>query len=186
MQHQPNKATESLRPMPTPEFPWSVIAPYLFDWQGETYSVTVDYYSKFLEVDKLMNTSSESIGALKDQICHHGIPEQLHTDNSPQYTSQDFATFCKSYGIEHTTSSPDSHSLMEKQKGQFRQLKGYGTRVKTKLLHFWTIALPLLASSWAVISSAIHGTATKEQDSCDKRTPQTSSHRPPRGQMKTE
>ena len=102
--YQNKQQTESLRPTLIPEFPWSVIASDLFDWQGETYAVTVDYYSKFLEVDKLMNASSESvIDALKDQICRHSIPEQLRTDNGPQYTSQDFAAFCKSCGIKHTT-----------------------------------------------------------------------------------
>ena len=97
---------QSLRRTPTPEFAWSVIASDLYAWQGETYAVTVDYCSKFPEVDKPMNASNKSvIGALKDQICRHGISEQLHTDNGPQFMSQDFAAFSKSYGIKHTTSS---------------------------------------------------------------------------------
>ena len=63
---------------------------------------------------------------------------------------------------------------MEQRKGQLGQLKGYGARVKTKLLLYPTRELR------AVTSSPVHGAATKEQDFCDKRTRQTSSHRPPK------
>ena len=36
----------------------------------------------------------------------HGIPEVLHSDNGPQYTSAQFAMFCTSWGISHETLSP--------------------------------------------------------------------------------
>ena len=34
----------------------------------------------------------------------------LQTDNGPQYSSYEFNTFCKQYGIEHETSSPHFQS----------------------------------------------------------------------------
>ncbi|XP_041350869.1 uncharacterized protein K02A2.6-like [Gigantopelta aegis] len=36
----------------------------------------------------------------------NGIPETLVSDNGPQYSSREFASFCKSWGITHVTSSP--------------------------------------------------------------------------------
>lgn len=40
---------------------------------------------------------------------HHstwGIPRELHPDNCTQFSSIDFADFCKNWGIQHITSSP--------------------------------------------------------------------------------
>ena len=36
----------------------------------------------------------------------HGIPDTLVTDNGPQYSSQEFSEFDKSYDFKHQTSSP--------------------------------------------------------------------------------
>ena len=36
----------------------------------------------------------------------HRIPEVLHYDSGPQYTSAQLAEFCTSWGITHETSSP--------------------------------------------------------------------------------
>ena len=46
----------------------------------------------------------------------HGIPKVLHSDNSPQYASAQFADFCISWGITHKTSSlhyPQSNGFTE-------------------------------------------------------------------------
>lgn len=51
-------------------------------------------------------TSSAIIYHLKSIFAEHGIPEELVTDNGPQYSSSEFATFCSQWGIKHTTSSP--------------------------------------------------------------------------------
>ena len=51
-------------------------------------------------------SSATTIKAMKSQVSHHGIPEKLRSDNRPQYSSREFAQFCKDYQIEHVTSSP--------------------------------------------------------------------------------
>ena len=67
----------------------------------------MDYYSKFIEVDKLENLSSAAtIDALKSQMSRHGIAEKLRSDNGTQFASREFALFCKDYQIDHYTSSP--------------------------------------------------------------------------------
>ena len=42
----------------------------------------------------------------KSIFARHGIPEQIISDNGPQYTSEAFKQFAKSYGFDHITSSP--------------------------------------------------------------------------------
>ena len=91
----------------TPDSPWSIVAADLFEIHGRQYLVTVDYYSKFLEVDYLSSLTSQNVIAkLKSQFARHGIPLKLVTDNEPQFASADFASFSKQWCFEHTTSAP--------------------------------------------------------------------------------
>jgi len=67
----------------------------------------VDYFSHYPEVIQLTSiTSSTVITALKSMFARHGIPETVHSDNGPQYSSQEFAEFVSSYEFNHITSSP--------------------------------------------------------------------------------
>ena len=43
---------------------------------------------------------------LKSQFGRNGIPNELISDNGPQYASSAFNDFTKSYGFVHTTSRP--------------------------------------------------------------------------------
>jgi len=105
--YQNQQPKEPMKPSKIPGLPWSEIASDLFDWKGDTYLLTIDYYSKFIEVDKLIDqSSSTTIDALKSQISRHGIPEILRTDNGPQFSSSEFHSFCDDYQIQHNTSSP--------------------------------------------------------------------------------
>ncbi len=96
-----------MKPSKVPELPWSELACDIFDFERQQYIVTIDYYSKFIEVDKLPDMSTAAVvDALKAQFCRHGIPEKMRTDNGPQYSSSEFNNFCKDYEIQHITSSP--------------------------------------------------------------------------------
>ena len=69
--------------------------------------MTSDYFSDFFELDHLRSTSSVYvIKKLKAHFARHGIPEQLVTDNGPQFTSRDFLKFSKEWDFDHRTSSP--------------------------------------------------------------------------------
>ena len=53
-----------------PQYPWQIVATYLFVWNGDDYLLVVDYYSRHWEVAKLSNTKSASIiGKLKGIFC---------------------------------------------------------------------------------------------------------------------
>ena len=105
--YQNKQGRETMKATKTPDLPWVQVASDIFDWKGEHYVLTVDYYSKFIEVDKLTDMSSQcTIETIKSQISRHGIPEVLRSDNGPQYASREFAKFCQDYEIQHVTSSP--------------------------------------------------------------------------------
>ncbi len=98
---------EPLLPTPFPEYPWQLVATDLFEQKGKQYLLVIDYFSLLPKVVQLQSTMSNSvISCLKCIFARHSIPEFLRSDNGPQYASKEFADFAKSYGFEHTTSSP--------------------------------------------------------------------------------
>ncbi|KAL2104348.1 hypothetical protein ACEWY4_001216 [Coilia grayii] len=91
---------QPLKPTETPKLPFEEVASDLFEFEGQQYILVVDYYSKFIEVNKLKDTRSRTvIETLKAQFGRHGIPATMRTDNGPQYSSKEFREFCKSYNI---------------------------------------------------------------------------------------
>ncbi|XP_033756234.1 uncharacterized protein K02A2.6-like [Pecten maximus] len=90
-----------------PNRPWSVISADIFQFQGHKYLVTIGHYSKWPELSKLDNMSNKNTMLyLKSQMSRYGIPDKLITDNGPQFANEEFKKFSKTYGFEHTTSSP--------------------------------------------------------------------------------
>ena len=105
--YQNKQQKEPLRPTITPDRPWAKAGVDLFEFGGHQYPLTIDYYSKYIEVDRLRDQSSrETIAALKAQFCRHGFPDVLRSDNGPQFSSEEFASFCAEWGMEYRTSSP--------------------------------------------------------------------------------
>ena len=52
------------------------------------------------------HTTTKTITTLRHMFATHDIPEQLVSDNGPQFTSAEFDEFVKANGIQHTRSSP--------------------------------------------------------------------------------
>ena len=64
---------------------------------------------------------------LKSILAENGIPETLISDNGLQYSSQEFAAFCKQWGIDHVTSSPlypQSNGFVERSVQTVKNLLG--------------------------------------------------------------
>ena len=78
----------------------------------------VDYYSRFLEIERLKDTLSYTVVKKTKAIySRHGIPEELVSDNGPQFISQEYKQFTSEWDILHTTSIPEypqSNGLAEK------------------------------------------------------------------------
>nr|XP_039248789.1 uncharacterized protein K02A2.6-like [Styela clava] len=105
--YQKALSKEPLNPSIPSTLPYQEIGTDLFEFQARNYVITVDYYSKFIEVDELRDISSKSvINALRSQFCRLGIPILIRSDTGSQYNSDEFRKSCKAYGIEHKMSSP--------------------------------------------------------------------------------
>ena len=68
--------------------------------------VAVDAHSKWPEVHLMKETTAaKMIDALRVMFSANGLPEQLVTDNGPQFIAEEFAMFAKLNGIKHIRSA---------------------------------------------------------------------------------
>ena len=71
------------------------------------YLLVVNAHSKWIEVIMMTSTSAEkTITELRKLFASYGLPEQLVTDNGPQFTSGEFDMFMKYNGIKHMFTAP--------------------------------------------------------------------------------
>ena len=80
----------------------------LFELDNLNYLIVVDYFSRYIEIAAMQKTikSHEVIRTLKAIFARQGIPEELRSDNGPQYASAEFTHFAKEWVFRHTTISP--------------------------------------------------------------------------------
>lgn len=106
-EHAKGNNKEPMIPVDIPDRPWAKVAVDLFELNHKHYMITVDYFSKWPEVVKLDNlTTNNVVCYLKSQFSRYGLPDVLISDNGPQFSSHEFKNFLADYGIEHSTSSP--------------------------------------------------------------------------------
>lgn len=69
---------------------WNKVSCDLFHLKGKQYLLTIDYYSKYIEVKDLGKdtTSLHVIEKLKGIFARHGIPLAGISDERPQFTSK--------------------------------------------------------------------------------------------------
>ena len=104
---------EPMLPHEIPQYPWQIVATDLFLWNDVNYIVVVDYYSRYWEIASLRSTTSTAvIEKLKQIFSRHGIPETVKSDNGPQYSSAEFATFATCWKFAHVTSVRNIHNQM--------------------------------------------------------------------------
>ncbi|XP_061185195.1 uncharacterized protein K02A2.6-like [Saccostrea echinata] len=91
----------------TPSRPWSIISADLFEFQGHSYLLCVDHFSKWPEFAKFeYQTSGNTILHLKSIFSRYGIPDKFISDNGPQFSSESFRQFSGDYSFIHVTTSP--------------------------------------------------------------------------------
>ena len=75
---QAKNASQPMQSHQIPNRPWSKIATDLFTLNSKTYITVVDYFSDFIEVSELQDTTPMSVTqALKDHLSRHGIPDTV-------------------------------------------------------------------------------------------------------------
>ena len=106
-EYQVVNTKEPFMPHTIPMRPWQYIASHLFEIDGKHYLLTVDRYSKYPVVDDIPDpVSSHDITEKMTMYCALlGRPDEIMTDNGPQYSGKPFNDFAKKWGITHTTSS---------------------------------------------------------------------------------
>jgi len=91
---QPMNHKEPMQTSKVPDRPWSRVAIDLFTLHKKEYVILVDYYSDFVEVQEIADTTSSTIiQLLKEQFSRHGIPDVFVSDNGSQLVSQEFRRF---------------------------------------------------------------------------------------------
>ena len=106
--NQSQPAVAPLHPWLWPDAPWRRIhidfaGPFL----GHMFFVVVDAHSKWPEVEIMKTTISEkTIQVLRNMFARHGLPEQLVSDNGPQFTSSEFKQFMHKNRVKHILSAP--------------------------------------------------------------------------------
>ena len=97
---------EPLLPHDIPEGPWRKLGIDYFTFDGNSYVLICDYFSKF----PFLYTAKTSFWSLRDRLIDlfsiEGYPDEIVSDNGPPFQSKEFAKFLSGLGIKHTTSSP--------------------------------------------------------------------------------
>ena len=98
---------EPMKSLPIPTRPWQIVSQDICELHKQSYLVTVCHFSDWIEVDKLEDTlSSTVIEKTKCHLARYGVPAICHTDNGPQFISNQYRKFSADYSFKHTTSSP--------------------------------------------------------------------------------
>ena len=88
--------------------PWQQIhVDFAGPFMNKMFFLVVDSQSKWLEVEIMLSTTSNAtIEKLRDMFARFGLPEQLVSDNGPQFISNEFSQFMKLNGIKHSLVVP--------------------------------------------------------------------------------
>ena len=90
-----------------PPHAWHTLGTDLFYWNKIDYLVIGDYFSKYLIMRRLPNSSThvviKELGLVFTEL---GRPFVLRSDNGPCYSSREFHNFLSFYQVDHITSSP--------------------------------------------------------------------------------
>ena len=133
----PSQRKEPLITTPLPERVWKIGAD-LCEHEGKQFLVVIYYYSRFPEVAYMSSTTSNAvINKLKDIFARQGVPDEIVSDNRPQFSFDQFRKFSREYAFKHTITSP----YYPEANGEAES----GVRIAKKILTQHDPFLPLMA-----------------------------------------
>ena len=114
-----NPPVAPLHPWIWPTQPWKrVHIDFAEPFKSHMFLVVIDAHSKWPEVKMMQSTTSQrTIEVLRELFSSYGLPEQVVSDNGPQFVSAEFETFMRNNGIKHIRCAPyhpSSNGLAER------------------------------------------------------------------------
>lgn len=109
-----------------PKDPWHRIhCDFAGPFMNHMFLIVVDASTKWPEIVIMKSTNADNtIKELRTIFSREGLPSIIVTDNGPQWTSSEFASFCKSNNINHVTTAayrPQSNGLAERMVQSFKK-----------------------------------------------------------------
>ena len=135
------------RPPPAPLHPWiwpdrpwqRVHLDFAGPFCDKMFLICVDAHSKWPEVIEMSKTTANrTIVELRRLFSAYGLPEQIVTDNGPQFTSDEFSLFLRTNGVKHIRCSPyhpASNGLAERFVRTFKEAMKAGRADSLPLQH---------------------------------------------------
>jgi len=141
----PNPESSRQNPWIWPSRPYQRIhIDYAGPFMGGNFLIVVDARSKWPEVIPMTSTTTTStITELRKLFSSYGIPDQLVSDNGPQFTSYEFQEFLSRNGVKHILSSPyhpssngEAERFVRTFKTAMRSMKSSSATFQQKLCRF--------------------------------------------------
>ena len=83
-----------LRNSDLPDRPWECVGADLFEFRSRDYLLTVDYYSRWIEVVKVVNSTAQNVvKKMKGMFARYGVRKVIRSDNGPCYKAREFTEF---------------------------------------------------------------------------------------------
>ena len=101
-------AAAPLHPWLWPSRPWQRIhTDFAGLFLGKMYLLVIDAHSKWGEVFQMtQTTTTKMLEVLRSLFASYGLPEQIVSDNGPQFVSEEFYQFMQGNGIHHIRCAP--------------------------------------------------------------------------------
>ncbi len=136
-----NPAPAPLHPWLWPAKPWQrVHMDFAGPFIGKTFLIAIDAHLKWAEVIETQTTTAgRTITELRRLFASYGLPEQIVSDNGPQFVSEEFALFLHMNGVKHIRSSlyhPSSNGVAERFVQTFKNAMKVGGDSPLPLAHW--------------------------------------------------
>ena len=107
IEKKPVQRKEPLLPSELPDRPSQKVGVDLCEYNKESYLVMEDYYSRYLKILYLPQTTSQTvISQLKTCFARYGVPNTVVSDNAQRFKSGELKRFSEEWNFNHVTSSP--------------------------------------------------------------------------------
>ena len=133
-------SSSPLHPWVWPSRPWQwVHVDFAGPFMGKMFFLVIDAHSKWGEIYPMtQTTTTKTIEIFRHLIAAYGLPEQVVSDNGPQFISDEFRHFTRGNGIRHIRCAPchpASNGLVERFVRTFKEAMKAGRNDNLTLTH---------------------------------------------------